>query len=51
MAHECPTCSQVCHCNGDVDDLCLNNERDLAICTCCDEDDPDEWEDDDEWNE
>lgn len=36
MAHECPNCGMVCHCNGDIDDLLLNDEDDLNNCTCCD---------------
>jgi len=32
MAHECPECGQVCHCNGDIDDLILNDEDDIINC-------------------
>lgn len=35
MAHECPDCYQVCYCNGDIDDLILNEEKDLIACTHC----------------
>lgn len=21
MAHECPECGQICHCNGDIEDM------------------------------
>ena len=46
MAHECPECGEVCHCNGDIDDLIF--ERGSYICNhwkkCdreeLDEDDP-----------
>lgn len=24
MAHTCPECFQVCHCNGDIDDMVLD---------------------------
>ena len=32
MAHECPDCGLICHCHGDIDDICLNDEA--AICEC-----------------
>lgn len=38
MAHECPDCYCVCHCNGDLDDLVLNYERDVSRCDHCYED-------------
>jgi hypothetical protein len=35
MAHECPDCGCVCHCNGDIDDLLLNCDGDVNACVCC----------------
>ena len=32
MAHECPDCGQVCHCNGDIDDIDFGEDPN---CTCC----------------
>lgn len=44
MAHECPSCGIRCHCNGDIDDLLLNRDRDVALCRCCpDPDGPPEY--------
>jgi NTP pyrophosphatase (non-canonical NTP hydrolase) len=54
MAHTCPVCGMTCHCNGDIDDICLDLEDvlyqvDILACTHCpdDEDDFEEefWED------
>ncbi len=47
MAHECPVCYLRCHCNGDIDDLMLNDWDDVNKCTHCDElyDDNSEGED------
>ena len=49
MAHTCPVCRMTCHCNGDIDDICLDLEEDILACTHCpdDEDDFEEdfWED------
>ena len=49
MAHTCPVCGMTCHCNGDIDDICLDLEEDILACTHCpdDEDDFEEdfWED------
>lgn len=51
MAHTCPRCDQLCHCNGDIDD----HESGLSgICTkdhdgCTRDDfdcDDDDWDDD-----
>ena len=30
--HECPECSQACNCNGDIDDLMLNEESATINC-------------------
>lgn len=35
MAHTCPDCGMTCHCNGDIDDLCLDFEDDVMACTHC----------------
>jgi hypothetical protein len=46
MAHECPDCGLICHCNGDIDDLLLNFEKDVNKCCHCDilkKDDDDEY--------
>lgn len=47
MAHTCPRCGQLCHCNGDIDDIDFGESN---ICTKdhdgCQLDD-DDWEDDD----
>ncbi len=49
MAHTCPRCGQLCHCNGDIDDIDFGESD---ICTK-DHDgclrDFDDWEDD-EWD-
>ena len=49
MAHECPECGQLCHCNGDIDDCCFNFPEDAMRCTHwkqCEEDaEYDAWED------
>jgi hypothetical protein len=36
MAHTCPECGMTCHCNGDIDDLCLDFDEDVLACTHCD---------------
>jgi hypothetical protein len=43
MAHTCPVCGITCHCNGDIDDLCLDFEDDVMACVHCEE-----YEEDDE---
>ena len=35
MAHECQSCGCWCHCNGDIDDLCLPNPFAESRCICC----------------
>jgi hypothetical protein len=35
MAHTCPNCGMTCHCNGDIDDICLDDENDILHCICC----------------
>jgi hypothetical protein len=37
MAHTCPVCGATCHCNGDIDDLCLDFEDDVMACDHCEE--------------
>ena len=37
MAHTCPVCGITCHCNGDIDDLCLDFEDDVMACDHCEE--------------
>lgn len=32
MAHECPECGQMCHCNGDIEDCCNNFDEDVINC-------------------
>ena len=53
MAHECPECGRVCHCNGDIDDCCHNFRADQDRCTCCRDIDYDEYDEylDDEWED
>ncbi len=48
MGHYCPHCYSPCHCNGDIDDMMLDLDEDVARCTCCDED---EIEREDDWDE
>ncbi len=46
MAHSCPECWLVCHCGGDIDDLCFDDTDEAMRCTHC----PDEFADiDDEY--
>jgi hypothetical protein len=44
MAHTCPECGMACHCNGDIDDLCLDFEDDVMACTHCDGFETDDYE-------
>lgn len=45
MAHECPECGLLCHCNGDIDDICFGESDE---CKCCiDKLDDDDYEDGD----
>ncbi len=37
MAHTCPVCGMTCHCNGDIDDICLDLEEDILSCIHCGE--------------
>jgi hypothetical protein len=50
MAHECPDCGLICHCNSDIDDCVLNMPNDVNACIHCSQfdahDDYDEYEDD-----
>lgn len=41
MAHTCPTCGMLCHCNGDIDDICFGEADEFCEC-CSEEDDPEE---------
>ena len=43
MAHECPVCG-LCYCGGDIDDYLFNTEKHVDFCTCCEDDDGDDWE-------
>lgn len=45
MAHTCPECGMLCHCGGDIDDICFGEADDY--CSCCDSDD-DGFEDDED---
>ena len=44
MAHECPECSMLCHCGGDIDDM--NFGVSDTYCSCCDSDEDDDWNED-----
>ena len=33
MAHSCPECGQACYCNGDIDDIFINDEDAVNRCT------------------
>jgi len=46
MAHTCPECGSQCYCNGDIDDLLLDNDEDVEACTCCVDDYSDADDDD-----
>lgn len=35
MAHSCPDCGCLCHCNGDVDDIEWDETADNCVC-CAD---------------
>ena len=35
MAHSCPDCDQTCYCNGDIDDILIEDEEDVRRCVCC----------------
>jgi len=36
MAHSCPACGQACYCNGDIDDICFDDNSDGALlCDHC----------------
>jgi hypothetical protein len=53
MAHSCPDCGSTCYCNGDIDDLLLDDDDDVNACTHylqreCDGFERDEDEDEDE---
>ena len=54
MAHTCPVCWQLCHCKGDIDDICFDREPKGGCihylsdgCDGDDEDDEDSWDDED----
>jgi hypothetical protein len=42
MAHECPNCGMICHCGGDIDDICFSGTSEEFGCTHCDGDDTEE---------
>ncbi len=44
MAHTCPVCGITCHCNGDIDDLCLDLEDDVMACDHFEEYEEEEYE-------
>jgi len=47
MAHECPECGKICHCQGDIDDIILDAESSHINCEhwkICEQ----EYEDDEE---
>ena len=45
MAHSCPDCDQACYCNGDLDDLLLDDDEAVDACGHCDPfDDDEEWD-------
>lgn len=44
MAHTCPNCGMLCHCGGDIDDICFGEADEF--CTCCYEDEEDDSYDD-----
>ena len=48
MAHECPDCGLICYCNGDIDDMLLDNDEDVVMCSHCDEDGYDPFDEPDE---
>ncbi len=35
MAHSCPDCDQTCYCNGDIDDILIEDEKHVRRCVCC----------------
>lgn len=35
MAHSCPVCGGICHCGGDIDDICFDETEEMDDCTCC----------------
>ena len=52
MAHTCPRCDQLCHCNGDIDDIDMGYSD---KCTkdhdgCTREDYGDDWDPDEEFD-
>lgn len=48
MAHSCPNCGCACHCNGDIDDIVLEDRDAENRCTCCPDPDADDEPVDDE---
>jgi len=47
LAHTCPVCGMICHCNGDIDNIDLGEF--YPECTCC-ENEEDCHEEDDSFN-
>lgn len=35
MAHECPECYMLCHCNGDIDDIQFEGTKEQLYCRHC----------------
>lgn len=35
MAHTCPDCGCTCYCHGDIDDIILDNDKDVNACEHC----------------
>lgn len=50
MAHHCDICGVLCHCGGDIGDLCFDDSPEAIACTHCapDEDAPEGYDDEDE---
>jgi hypothetical protein len=45
MSHQCPECWQTCFCHGDIDDICMEDTDEEAMCDHCYGDDDDEFTD------
>lgn len=46
MAHSCPECGMTCYCNGDIDDILLDEDDAINRCDHCSPFDDDDWDDD-----
>lgn len=49
MAHECPDCGYTCYCNGDIDDILLNDEDACAHCRHCEDLEDEDIYDEEDW--